>query len=100
MESRLTELEERIARLERRLAQPALEPTTLYTMAEVAERLRCGKTNVYDLVDEKALAVVRVGAGNGGLRVRGSDLIDFLDSRREGGPSPRGRFKHLKGYLD
>jgi excisionase family DNA binding protein len=96
MESRLTALEERLARLEQKLGQVPVDPDLLYTMAEVAERLRCGKTNVYGLVDEKALAVIRVGAGKGGLRVKGSDLQAFLDSRKTGGPKPEFKFKNLR----
>jgi excisionase family DNA binding protein len=96
MESRLEQIEERIARLEHHVGQLPVDQDSLYTVAEVAERLRCGKTNVYDLVDERALAVIRVGAGKGGLRVRGSDLLAFLDSRKTGGPKPAFEFKNLR----
>ena len=67
----------------------------LYTPSEVAERLGCGKTNVYDLIESAALAVTRIGAGSRGMRVRGSDITDFLEARKEGGPSPRSTYKHL-----
>jgi hypothetical protein len=73
-----------------------IEPDRLYLVAEVADILRCGKTNVYDLLGEGSLARTTIGAGKKGLRVRGSDLLAFLDARREGGPSPRGSFKYLK----
>jgi excisionase family DNA binding protein len=99
MDSRLTELEDGIARLERQIGQMPIDEERLYTMAEVAERLRCGRTNVYDLVDERALTVIRFGSGKGGLRVKGSLLEAFLDSRKDGGPSSMCRFNHLKGYL-
>lgn len=71
-------------------------PDRLYLVAEVADILRCGKTNVYDLLEKGALARTNVGAGHKGLRVRGSDLLAFLDDRREGGPSPRGSFRFLR----
>jgi hypothetical protein len=74
-----------------------IEPDRLYLVAEVAGILRCGKTNVYDLLGERALARTTIGAGKRGMRIRGSDLLAFLDARREGGPSPKGAFKYLKG---
>jgi len=73
-----------------------IEPDRLYLVAEVADILRCGRTNVYDLLSEGALARTTIGAGKRGMRVRGSDLLAFLDSRREGGPSPKGAFKYLR----
>jgi excisionase family DNA binding protein len=73
-----------------------IEPDRLYLVAEVAGILRCGKTNVYDLLNEGSLARTAIGAGNKGMRVRGSDLLAFLDARREGGPIARGSFKYLK----
>lgn len=106
-ELRIIALEARIAVLESLLtnserttaattATPSIDPDTLFTAQEAAERLRCGKTNVYDLWESGELAVTNTGAGKKGKRVRGSDLIAFLDSRKEGGPQPKSRFKHLK----
>jgi excisionase family DNA binding protein len=96
MESQSKRLDERIVRLEQQVGQLPVDPERLYTIGEVADRLRCGKTNVYDLVDGRALAVIRVGAGKGGFRVRGSDLLAFLDSRKSGGPKPEFAFKNLR----
>jgi hypothetical protein len=73
-----------------------INPDRLYLVSEVADLLRCGKTNVYDLLNEGDLARTPIGAGKKGLRVRGSDILAFLDARREGGPSPQGSFKYLK----
>jgi hypothetical protein len=73
----------------------SIEPDRLYLVAEVADILRCGKTNVYDLLGAGTLARTTIGAGKKGLRVRGSDLLAFLDSRRAGGPRPLGSFKYL-----
>lgn len=75
---------------------PTIDPEALYTALEAAQRLRCGKTNVYDLWDSGELAVTRTGTGKRGMRVSGADLIHFLQSRRSGGPAPKVRYKHLK----
>jgi excisionase family DNA binding protein len=88
---RFSELEDRVAALER-ITKPAvsrIDPDQFYTVAEAAALLGCGKTNVYDLLLSGELAKTCIGAGKKGLRVRGSDLLQFLDSRREGGPAPR-----------
>jgi excisionase family DNA binding protein len=93
-------LEARVAELEKRLGMAptaAIDADALYTAQEAAERLRCGKTNVYDLMESGELAVTRTGAGRKGLRIRGSDLLAFLDARKEGGPRPRMAFKRLGG---
>jgi excisionase family DNA binding protein len=76
-----------------------IEPNAIYTVAEVAARLRCGKTNVYDLISQRDLAVIRIGAGRGGIRVMGSDLLAFLASRREGGAEPKKKYRHLQAFL-
>lgn len=100
MDQKMIELEERIANLERLLKGPSrIEPDVLYSVAEVAAYLGCGKSNAYDLLLSGDLAKTPIGAGRKGLRVRGSDLLRFLDTRREGGPAPQGSFKHLAKYL-
>jgi excisionase family DNA binding protein len=76
-----------------------IEPTAIYTVSEVSARLRCSKTNVYDLASQGDLAVVRIGAGRGGIRVMGSDLLAFLASRREGGAEPKKKYRHLQAFL-
>ncbi len=95
---RLQELEDRVAALER-ITKPTavrIDPDLIYTATETAAILCCSKTNVYNLMLSGELARTSVGAGKKGLRVRGSDLLHFLDSRREGGPAPRGDFKYLE----
>jgi excisionase family DNA binding protein len=99
MEDRIERLEGRIAALERIVGAQKLDADRLYTPAEAADWLRCGKTNIYDLMDSGDLAVTRVGAGKAGMRIWGSAIRSFLDDRTEGGPSPKGRFKHLRAYL-
>jgi hypothetical protein len=94
---RVKELEAKIASLEATQSQPLrIDPDTVYTPAEVSLFLRCGKTNVYDLLTSGDLAVTRVGAGKHGLRVIGADLSAFLQSRKTGGPAPKSAFKYLK----
>ena len=51
--------------------QPASERRALRPQ-EVADQLRCGKTNVYDLMERGDLATTRTGAGRKGLRVMGA----------------------------
>lgn len=88
----LEDIERRLAAIEMR--QP-LEPDRIYTIAEVAAWLRCSSTNVYDLMSAGELAFTRIGAGRKGFRVRGSDLLSFLDARKEGGPRPAPRYARL-----
>jgi excisionase family DNA binding protein len=76
-----------------------IEPNAIYSMTEVAALLKCGKSNVYDLASQGDLAVVRIGAGRGGIRVMGSDLLAFLASRREGGAEPKKKYRHLQAFL-
>jgi hypothetical protein len=95
---KLFEIEERLGALER-LVRPAvsrIEPDALYLVTEVAALMGCSKTNVYELLLAGDLAKTSIGVGTKGLRVRGSDVLSFLDSRREGGPRPQGTFKYLK----
>lgn len=93
---RLEELEERIESLEMLVRRQPINPDCLYTPAEVATWLRCGKTNVYELMLGGELASTRVGSGKAGKRIRGSDIAAFLDERTDGGPGSRGDFKFLK----
>lgn len=55
--------------------------TQLLTVAEVAERLRCGRTHVYDLIARGELPVVDLGLGRAKSRIREDDLAAFIDSR-------------------
>ena len=91
----LIELERRIAALEAIAIKMPIETDSLYTPAEIAERLRCSKTNVYELIGSGELAFTRIGASKKGFKIKGSDLAAFLESRKEGGPKPRMNFKRL-----
>jgi excisionase family DNA binding protein len=59
----------------------------LYTIPEVAERLRHGRTRVYQLIRSGRLPSVVVGPR--ARRVRESDLQAFIDSLDDGGLSRR-----------
>jgi excisionase family DNA binding protein len=59
----------------------------LYTIPEVAERLRYGRTRVYELIREGRLPSVVVGPR--ARRVRESDLTAFIASLDDGGLSRR-----------
>lgn len=97
MDQKVLELEDRVAALERLLKGDSsrIDPAALYTPNEVAVLLGCSRTNAYDLLVSGDLAKVPIGAGKKGFRVMGSDILAFLDSRKEGGPSPQGSFKYL-----
>jgi excisionase family DNA binding protein len=66
-----------------RREDPKEEEMTLFTVSEVAERLKCSIANVYSLVEKKELGAFKVGANGGGLRVSDAMLEAFLESRRE-----------------
>ncbi len=72
-----------------------IEPSAIYTPSQACEHLTCSLSNVYDLISSGQLARVAIGAGKKGYRILGSDLLLFLESRREGGPQPKGTFKYL-----
>jgi excisionase family DNA binding protein len=94
---RIAALEGRVSELERLISGStrAVEPDRLYQVQDVAGYLGCGKTNVYDLIATRKLGVIRVGKGSKGYRVRGSDLLAFMDASRQGGPKPRMSLKNI-----
>jgi Helix-turn-helix domain len=63
-----------------------IQPSALYKIEAVSKLLGCGKTNVYDLVNSRALAHVPIGSGKKGIRIQGSDILSFIQSRKVGGP--------------
>jgi hypothetical protein len=89
MLSRIDQLELRLADLESgRPTLNSIEPHGIYKVAQVARLLSCSQTNVYDLLKARSLASTRIGAGDKGLRIIGSDILAFLQSRKSGGPRP------------
>lgn len=73
----------------------------MFTVKEVAERLRVSATCVYQLIEAGKIACHRIGVGRGAIRVAEADLATFMDGcRHEPGekqPSrPAKRLKHLK----
>jgi excisionase family DNA binding protein len=59
----------------------------LYTIPEVGERLRHGRTRVYELIREGRLPSVVIGPR--ARRVRESDLDAFIASLDDGDPTRR-----------
>lgn len=85
-EDKIDALVRRVESLEARLGVP--QPEILLTAGEVAGRLRCGVTNVYDLIASGDLEAVRTGAGKKGYRVSGPALRAFLERRSAPTPTP------------
>lgn len=54
---------------------------TLLRIPEVAERLSCGLTHVYELITLGELAAVNIGIGRSKTRVREDDLEAYIESR-------------------
>jgi len=74
----------------------------LLTVKELAERLNCSESLVYQIADSGKIAVVRIGTGRGTLRFRPEDVDDYLELCRQekqaGAPpkkKPRPRLKHI-----
>lgn len=97
-DSRIAELERRLSVLESK-PENHIDPAKIYTVINIGHILQCGKSNVYDLLKSGALASVSVGAGKAGVRVLGSDILAFINSRRTGGPRPNVALKNLRGKL-
>ena len=51
---------------------------TIYTIPEVAEYLKMSKSKVYDMVKTERIPYIRIG---GNVRIRESDLIEWLDEQ-------------------
>lgn len=71
----------------------------LLKVPQVAELLACSIATVYALIERGQLPAVKIGVGNGGVRVRPDDLESFVESRRTGQPTPKVKklvLKHLR----
>ena len=55
----------------------------LVTVQDIARQLRVGKSTVYGWHSEGRLPAFRLGDGRGALRFLLSDVIAFVESRRE-----------------
>ena len=80
-----------------------IDGSALLTVRELAERLRVSLATAYQLLKQGKLPSMRVGARGGGLRVRVSDVEQFLAATTQqptfaeaAAPPPRVRLKHLK----
>jgi excisionase family DNA binding protein len=63
-------------------------PYDLLTPREVAEVMRVSTMTVYRLIKSGDLPAIRVGKH---LRIRGNDVVKFLDARRVPMPADRGK---------
>ena len=61
-------------------------PYDLLTPREVAEVMRVSTMTVYRLIKSGQLRAIRVGKH---LRIRGNDVVEFLDARVVHTPRPR-----------
>jgi excisionase family DNA binding protein len=55
---------------------------TLFTVAEIAEKLKCSLANAYSLIEKGELGHIPVGANGGGLRVSEDQLQAFFEKRQ------------------
>ena len=72
----------------------------MYTVEEVAVKLRCSASNVYSLIERGDLTYVSVGTSRG-YRITEDDLQAFIESRKQHGAvkpqrATRPRLKHLR----
>jgi excisionase family DNA binding protein len=76
---------------------------TMYKVAEVAARLKCSPSFVYEVIANGELQHYRLGKGQGGIRVSEAQLEQFLEGRERGTdptlrpnkPAKRFRPRHL-----
>ena len=75
----------------------------MFKVPEVAQRLNCGISTVYALLDSGKLGCHRIGRGRGTVRVSEEDLQAFLANCHSGGerveqrpPQPLVKLKHLR----
>lgn len=83
MESLLRQIDERLRRIEERLAPPdpaatGIDPEKLYSPKEVAELAHISRSAVYKHLRGR-LPVVKTGTAK--LLIRGADLLAFLEDR-------------------
>ena len=70
-------------------------------VADIAKRLNCAPSTVYELVESGQLPAYRIGLRRGGIRVTEEQLQEYLqacESRAAAAQPrpPRTRLKHLK----
>ena len=75
----------------------------LMTVKELALYLRLSLPETYKLLKTNSLVHTRVGKGRGAIRIRQSDVMDFLATRQRGPTiaplvrTKRRPLKHIKG---
>lgn len=56
----------------------------MFTIAEVAERLRVSASTVYNLVENGQLECHRIGIGRGTIRISEEQVREYLERSRAG----------------
>lgn len=78
-----------------------MKTTLLMTVAEVANRLKCSESFVYQLLSSGELKHYGLGQGQGAKRISEEQLEEYLAAKERGGPKPtpvpRVTLKHLRG---
>ncbi len=75
----------------------------LMTVKELSQYLRLSLPETYKLLKTNSLVHIRVGKGRGAIRIRQTDVLDFLAARQRGPtmtPLVRTKqrpLKHIKG---
>lgn len=67
----------------------------LFLVSEIAARLRCSLSNVYNLIAAGKLRCYRVGRGRGAIRVSERHIQEYLDSS-EGDQIEVEKYPHLR----
>lgn len=73
----------------------------MMTVRDVAARLRCAVSTVYQLVESGRLAAFRIGPNEGSIRVSEEQFQTYLDAcrspaERPAPKPPQPRLKHLE----
>lgn len=67
----------------------------MYTVAEVATKLKISRSSVYFAIESGTLPHYRFGAGRGTIRVSEEQLQEFLDGAKAERISTSGRLKDI-----
>ena len=74
----------------------------MMTIRDVAGRLKCAASTVYQLVETGKLGAFRIGPNGGGIRISEQQLEEYLEScrvapqERIARKPPRPRLKHIR----
>lgn len=78
------------------------EAAAMMTVREVAQRLRCAVSTVYQLIEVGKLGAFHIGRNRGAIRVSEEQLSEYLESSKSVPDAasvrkpPRSKLKHIK----